>query len=288
MGEDGCCFGLELTRDQEDIFWVAGKLKEAGYTFASTMPAAPHFYTARHWWGAGTDEEFTRTAEIVQRNGKVSVYGGHKYRQLSINSHYYWTMGAPAVKTIIINRKRQFYDSPYDEVADRYDTEYPERNEEVADLVLDAVGDISSSRVLDIGCGTGWLVDTSEIDPALYRGIDTSLQMLKRFTAKHPEFEDRLMYCSARDLYEPIRYDVLVALFSVGDMLTSEDMTKLCSMADAGGRFHVMLQEKPKRKNSFGFTLPGSDIGILLERLAKEGRVDRRESGQYRLFSGSA
>ena len=44
-----------------------------------------------------------------------------------------------------------------------------------------------SVRTLDIGCGTGRLLDTKIVPAALYTGVDPSQSMLNRLVLKHPK-----------------------------------------------------------------------------------------------------
>ena len=75
------------------------------------------------------------------------------------------------------------------------------------------------TEILDVGCGTGSLVDFRfrDIDRERYVGIDPSRGMLGVFGDKHPEFRDRLIRTPFEDYWPKPgqKFDLVVALFGV-------------------------------------------------------------------------
>ena len=74
----------------------------------------------------------------------------------------------------------------YDELARSYDDQFRrpvDRWED--DRLTGLLARLVNGRdVLDLGCGTGWLLD--HLEPACYTGLDESAPMLAVLTAKHP------------------------------------------------------------------------------------------------------
>ena len=154
------------------------------------MPYNPHGYVSRRWfhnrYGEETgNERFMYVAELVHAHGWDNWYYGRKYRALSLNGYFYWLMTDQLDITFGLNRKRLEYVSPYDAIAHRYDAgvradEAMQGGQAVVREVLDGLIE-PGMRVLDAGCGTGWLLDrfADRIDPKQYVGIDPSELMLR-------------------------------------------------------------------------------------------------------------
>lgn len=76
--------------------------------------------------------------------------------------------------------------SQYDSIAASYDEHFARpvdhwEDDRLAALLAPVVED---RDVLDLGCGTGWLLD--HLRPAWYTGVDCSAPMLSALAAKHP------------------------------------------------------------------------------------------------------
>jgi SAM-dependent methyltransferase len=75
----------------------------------------------------------------------------------------------------------------YDGLAGEYDEHYRRPVDQWEDEWLaEQLGPyVIGSDVLDLGCGTGWLLD--HLKPAIYCGMDESPAMLAELVRKHPE-----------------------------------------------------------------------------------------------------
>lgn len=75
------------------------------WTFARSMPFAPHEYIVR---GRAplTDEEFVYFIDMQRRFGIVERWGRYNNPYLYIDDYKYWTMGDPYDVTTVINRAK--------------------------------------------------------------------------------------------------------------------------------------------------------------------------------------
>ena len=128
--------------------------------------------------------------------------------------------------------------------------------------------DLSGQRILDVGCGTGWLLRTyPDILPKHYTGIDTSEAMLRVCASRCFEFSERLHNCSIGHWYPTERYDQILVLHGPEGLLTPRDVDKLPMMLNPGGRAVIMTRDsgamwKPLRVHrSQGKRRPESPAG---------------------------
>ena len=71
------------------------------WTFAKTMPSNTHEYIVR--WD-GNSAAFVAAVKTIRDYGYERIYRGRAYTCLDVDGYYYWTMGEPAEKTMLINR----------------------------------------------------------------------------------------------------------------------------------------------------------------------------------------
>lgn len=213
---------------------VASDLLAQEWTFAKTMPRDPHWYTLRKRWQE--DEAFERAVRYLRRVGYRQTYRRARYAYSNINEHCYWTMGWPVEETELINRAVWNGEHPYDAVMDGYDDRYADPvSVAESEHVFGELADANGRSVLDLGCGTGMLLDYAT--PAAYLGIDPSRVALDILRAKHPHVD--VMRTRLAWLHVPERsFDVLLALFGVGSYLAPQELERIPLMAP---RYLVMF-----------------------------------------------
>ncbi|MBO4443679.1 MAG: hypothetical protein J5814_02775 [Bacteroidaceae bacterium] len=84
---------------------LRGMIARCQWTFAKTMPFAPHEYIVRGKCPL-TEEEFLYFVDMQRRFGKEERWGRYNFPYLYIDDYKYWTMGAPYEETTVINRAR--------------------------------------------------------------------------------------------------------------------------------------------------------------------------------------
>jgi 2-polyprenyl-3-methyl-5-hydroxy-6-metoxy-1,4-benzoquinol methylase len=223
-------------------FELIAKLLEAhDWIFAKTMPDNPHEYTLRKRWA--DQAAFDRVVNGIRRLGYKTLFRRRPYTQLNVNEHYYWTMGAPVPATILINRKRRSpssHPAPYDVAAPGYDALFSSQvfAEENRELFA-RLGSLAAASVLDVGCGTGLLLDHAR--PRQYLGIDPSLAMLKRLHDKHPASDQVRTRYTTLGAFAGDRYDQVTALFGAASYLTDADLARIPTLLRPEGRAFLMF-----------------------------------------------
>lgn len=196
-------------------------LLNAEFRFAKTMQSTPHWYTLRDTWD---DATFVDVVNIIRKYGRRERFFNKYYIYYYLNGYKYWTMGCPThncskTGTILINKAEASYRTPYNKIADVYDSlfhqkEYLEENKEIIRMI-DAKG-----LVLDVGCGTGLFLDYTDYED--YIGIDISRPMINILKAKHPHAE---AYTSSySDFYVDKEINTIIALYGVASYLSPSEL----------------------------------------------------------------
>jgi hypothetical protein len=83
-------------------------IAKATWTFAETMPWAPHEYATRHRSRAqGLEAEFEAFAFLIETDGFWRRWGRHRWRSLNVDDHFYWlhwNVVASVRERTVINR----------------------------------------------------------------------------------------------------------------------------------------------------------------------------------------
>lgn len=231
-------------------------LERAPYQYAFTYPNIPHYYTLARKWADYKDEvseELSWTVREMRKHDVMRPFMGREQHYLDVNGFSYWTMGPRDEDDFLINRQYSThgaYDSPFDAIAHRYDDSgKPWRVVKAERKALYGPAR-PSGRVLDVGCGTGILVDFCyrETDRGRYVGIDPIAGMLAKFALKHPDYEAEatLLRTTFEDYETPLRFDTIVAMAGAGSHVAGVDIVeKARHLLAPGGRALLMFYRDP-------------------------------------------
>lgn len=244
-----------------DLKWWLEKARTLEWTFAKTMPDTPHEYVVLGRTEGMTEEDYARAGYVIRAFGKPGKFYQYTNVYLEDPEHgvKYWFMdGDPPnlpYDATLINRApiEQVYgrqDAPntvsgvetiYDSIGPTYDGDWCspsdlEENERVRELIVEHFG-AHAPTVLDVGCGTGLLLDMKITAPSLYTGFDPSQAMLNQFVMKHPEVK-RVYPMTARQFLdrmkpEPRSYELVIAMFGVASYLEPRDVEELARLASS-------------------------------------------------------
>lgn len=203
------------------------------------MPENPHEYTLRKHWD--NDDDFAEAVQLIRDYGYVTKFKGRKYTQFNVLGHFYWSMGAPIPETILINRAciDKDVESPYDAISEYYDCWFsePKYKQEDNELIR-LLNPYINGRTLDIGCGTGILIDLTKISSDNYRGIDSSRLMLDKLKSKHPGY--RVLQTRYEDfMYEG--FDTIVSLYGSFNYCNPLSISNILEQLKKGGKYFLML-----------------------------------------------
>jgi 2-polyprenyl-3-methyl-5-hydroxy-6-metoxy-1,4-benzoquinol methylase len=261
-----------------DFEFIATNLLKHEWIFAKTMPKNPHWYTLRKNWES--NGAFVKVVELMRRHGYVRRYGQSDYTCFDVNDMRYWTMGAPIPSTILINRAVNKSRAQYDQIADKYDSFFSDYKSNIENEAIFARLEYDSGSVLDIGCGTGLLLDY--FSPRRYMGIDPSQKMLDILVRKHPG--KKIINTRFEDFYDG-QYDLIVSLFGSANYIDPDAIDRIPRFLKRGGRYFVMFFKPgyyPVTYERSGVELSHFDNGYL--RLG--GAVT--DIGNFLLVEGSA
>ena len=217
-----------------DLYEIDELLTSKKWAFAKTMAGIPHSYTLRENWG--NDAEFEEIVELIRTHGRMERWRSYNHHYLYSSGFKYWTMGAPANETILINRARYREASPYNEISKKYDDLFYKKKFLEENKALFRRLKISG-RVLDIGCGTGLATEWAKIHPSNYVGFDPSIGMLWQFYWKHPEYAPNIHCCKFEDFYMR-GFDTIIALYGTASFMKGAE--RIPDMLNEGGTAYLM------------------------------------------------
>ena len=189
-----------------DLNWWLEFAAAREWTFAKTYTeTAPHHYVVECRTPGVTHEDMVRAARVIHTFGTPGKYYSLTkiYLQSPDGKYRWWTEDRQFTDTTLVNQATTelFYgiqnapstvsgvDSVLDGLATYWDAMHPIWEGEV-EFVRDVLSEIKGKyppHVLDIGCGTGRLLDLGLVSPDRYAALDCSQAMLNMLLRKHPK-----------------------------------------------------------------------------------------------------
>jgi hypothetical protein len=243
---------------QADLDWWTELAPSLAWRFASTMPDAPHSYVVRG--KTLGEEDFLRAVRVIRTFGEPGKFYSRVNVYLTVGDKKWWTMGAGLEETIIINQAdtsitygrqdavhtRSGRFSIYDAMATAYDDRYDNpachlENEAIRKLIVSLFG-AYAPKTLDVGCGTGLLLDMKITPSSLYTGIDPSQGMLNELVRKHPEVSN-LVPATFEEGFEQLRgqrFDLIASLFGSVSYVDPKFVSAMPQLLAPGGAIVLM------------------------------------------------
>lgn len=212
----------------DDLKWWLKLAPTLPWQFARTMPKYPHSYVVKDQAKFGlSTEEFDRAVLVIRQFGQPRRFLQHNriYLVDEESDTQWWTMGDTLGGTTIINTSQasvtygpqhlaprttpldprsnvpaaEYFDSlgpVWDEVRERE----PIRNDLVRRIVIRTFGGYAPST-LDVGAGTGRLLDLGITATAMCTVVDPSRGMLNELLRKHPKFKPDQVVPETAEVY---------------------------------------------------------------------------------------
>ena len=287
---------------------VVAKLEAAPRQFATTMPRFPHSYTliGKHgdYWTSEWEYDVMCTA--LNRWREPRPFFKKTVWYWDANGRQYWSMAPPKTDDgelavphrELINIAPRWYDQPEVSIYERSAFEYEKyavyenlRKEQFPALEL------RGRSVLDVGCGSGQLVDYAywTVRPERYVGIDPSAAQLVHFREKHPKYADCLIRTTFDEYVTSQKFDVVACMFgSASYVATVEAVERMKGLLRPGGRLHLMHYDRdhhdgvPAYYKKMGFAMSertkqlsfrSSELEAALAPDWTDARVNRRLKG---------
>ncbi len=196
----------DITISTADLQWWWRVAETRTWTFATTYAAtAPHHYIVEGRTPGVSHEDIARAARVIATFGKPGKYYSlTKIYLVSPDGRYrWWTEDRHFADATLVNRAPtdRLYgiqnatstvsgvETPWDGVATTWDENHPIEDGEakmLGKLLADARGKYPP-HLLDLGCGTGRVLDLGLVAPDRYAGVDFSQAMLNVLLRKHPK-----------------------------------------------------------------------------------------------------
>jgi hypothetical protein len=246
---------------QTDLDWWLELAATLKWTFAKTYAeSAPHSYVVLGRTRGMTAADYVRAGRVIHTFGRPAKFYGMTsiYLTSPDGRLKWWTMDADVAATGLINQAttERLYgvqnapvtdsevETEYDAIATAYDALQPV-TEEMAVEIHSAVASLKGEympSILDVGCGTGRVLDLALTTPDRYAGVDPSQPMLNQLVRKHPSvaavYPMMIERALRLQLFTPGQFEIVTALLSSDEQFDDETFDHLTGIASRGLVIH--------------------------------------------------
>ena len=249
-----------MTQDwitQPDLHWWLKRATGLEWIFAKTYAeTAPHSYVVEGRTRGMSKDDYVRAGRVIHTFGRPAKFYGMTsiYLTSPDGGLKWWTMNADVRDTGLINQAttERLYgvqnapmtesgvDTPYDGLASCYDDCNP-TSETLAARLGEAAAALAGEHppaVLDVGCGTGRILDLGLTRPDRYAGIDPSTPMLNQLVRKHPGVAGLYPMCIEQAIdqriFTPGQFEIVTVLLDRPDELSGEAIHAVGPLASRG------------------------------------------------------
>lgn len=240
-----------------DLHWWLTLASKLQWIFARTYAdTAPHSYVVEGRTSGMSHPDYVRAARVIHTFGQPGKF----YKMTSVylaspdGGLKWWTMDADVTRTNLINQAStdlvygvqnapvtaSGVETPFDAIASDFDRSHPTSGR-LAAALRDAFASLQREQppaVLDVGCGTGRVLDLQLTTPDRYAGVDPSSPMLNQLVRKHPAVDAvypmRVERAVAEGLFGPDQFEIVTALMGEADPLDEITVRALIRIASRG------------------------------------------------------
>lgn len=288
----------EMRVRPNDADWWFAQHDRYRWTYARTMPFAPHSYI---WRGKEmTTDDYDRMFGAVKTFGTPGKYWDRTQLYLinPANGYRYWLMDRHYFTCTILNMATdgKTYGeqnapktaskgwSEYDEIAPWWDDVYRDFDRSDGTALWRAVHEqvmVSKPSLLDIGAGTGGSLDAQIAPSDKTTAVDPSQGMLNDLVLKYPRIAKVVpsTFESYLDSGEASKHDIVAASLGSASYLRPEEIRQAMSLARYLGVF-AFYQGRPSHREE----LPPTHSAALEYATSLPGAVSRR-AGNFLIVS---
>lgn len=239
----------------DDLNWWLETAAGLDWIWAKTYAdTAPHHYVAESRTPGMSHDDYVRAGRVIHTFGRPAKFYGMTsiYLTSPDGRLKWWTMDSDVRRTGLINRATpdRLYgvqnapatesgiQTPYDAVASHYDEQFPSSDRFVSDLreAVDSLRSEHPTSVLDVGCGTGRVLDIGLTTPDRYAGVDPSKPMLNQLVRKHPSvaavYPATIEKLLSEATFTPGQFEVITVLMNENDRF--DELESLRTIASRG------------------------------------------------------
>ena len=250
-------------------YWQLGSFVLHGCVcYLAAIHVAPLWSTSDHFGaGWGAPNPCLMTCYRMFGWSRFAVFRPLKYARFFVAIATSSSARNPIME--VVEGSASYGGCDYDAIAAQYDSlhkdpESPQGDLAIAGFLREYLA--PGCKVLDLGCGTGLLLELLALQPEDYLGIDPSEKMLEELQKKFPEHETKKKAFGVEDLED---VDVAVSLFGP---ISYVDPDLVFQLVSSGVNYFLMFYKEDYRPMTYDtcqvhpypfqrYNLPSQDFG---------------------------